>query len=101
MNLLHPHLLLADGQIQFIGGIVFVIALIGIMSFFKDRERQRRHEAVLKALEKGMPVPEVLTPPPAPAVAETHKKRADLIIAGTVNIGVGIGLYLLFAAMGG
>jgi multisubunit Na+/H+ antiporter MnhB subunit len=95
--------LLAESQFGFTAILAFALAVVLITFIFRDLERRRWHETARQAIEKGRPYPEVpglqlegrCTPD------GRHRQRMGLVIGGLVNVGVGIGLYILLATIVG
>ena len=88
--------------------LALVFGLIATSLYFKSKERERWHETVRLALEKGHPIPnmaEALSAPVAEALCarlapeSRHKQRMGLVTGGLVNIAVGIGLYFGLSEM--
>ncbi len=126
LNLLHPmtHLLppgllseFHPGEfVPFMGMMIpivilaLVFGLIATNLYFKSKERERWHETVRLALEKGHPIPnmnEALSAPIEQALTSRlapdsrQKQRMGLVTGGLVNVAVGIGLYFGLSEMPG
>jgi Flp pilus assembly protein TadB len=74
-------------------GILLPIFIVGIVLYFKQRQREALYETVKHFADRGMPVPRELLDPPQPpgqSALGTPRFRAITLI------GVGIGLALLF-----
>jgi hypothetical protein len=66
----------------------------------KNQERERWHETARRALEKGVPVPNMPQPaPPLHFQGSRHRQRMGLITGGLVNVAIGIGVYLGLSAI--
>ncbi|HET9975828.1 MAG TPA: DUF6249 domain-containing protein [Burkholderiaceae bacterium] len=73
--------------------IVMPIAIVAVVLYFKQRQRQALYETVKHFADRGMPVPRELLDPPQPQGASalgTPRFRAITLI------GVGVGLALMF-----
>ena len=90
--------------------LALIFGLIATSLYFRGKERERWHETVRLALEKGHPIPnmnEVLSAPIAQALSARlapecrHRQRMGLVTGGLVNIAVGIGLYYGLSEMPG
>ena len=88
--------------------LALVFGLIATSLYFRGKERERWHETVRLAIEKGHPIPnltESLSAPVADALAarllprSRHRQRMGLVTSGLVNIAVGVGLYFGLAEM--
>jgi hypothetical protein len=105
--LLHP--ILAGSFPQFnavlmipVAAMIFALLVIGIGSYFRSKEDQRRHETARLALEKGQPIP---------GFAESwlrsescnggQKSWIGLMVGGMINVAVGIGLYFMLCSIPG
>jgi hypothetical protein len=83
-----------------------VFAVGGVMGFcgmyFHHQQKKLLHETARLALEKGQPIPPEII---AELSDASHLKTADReqprndIRAGLILVGVGVGLYMFFAAM--
>lgn len=74
-------------------GILLPIFIVGIVLYFKQRQRDALYETVKHFADRGMPVPRELLDPPQPPgqnTLGTPRFRALTLI------GVGIGLILMF-----
>jgi len=79
-----------------VGGTL--VAIAGI--WFHDRERARWHATARLAMEKGQPLPaHPDEEKPLPPTERRHRQRMGLIIAGLVNLGVGVALFLGISAI--
>ncbi len=82
----------------FVLGFAFIVALA--VFYFRNKERERWHATVRLALEKGQPIPFL---PEQPEGADTglgrHRQRMGLIVAGLVNLAVGVALFLGMSAI--
>jgi len=73
--------------------ILLPIFIVGIVLYFKQRQREALYETVKHFADRGMPVPrELLDPPQPPGQSALGSPRFRAITL----IGVGIGLALLF-----
>ena len=88
--------------------LALVFGLVATSLYFRGKERERWHETVRLAMEKGHPIPnltEELSTPIAEALsarlapASRHKQRMGLVTGGLVNIAVGVGLYFGLSEM--
>ena len=88
----------------FVSAILFWVVLAGIIlvpSYFKYMDRQRMHETLRIAFEKGQPVPpELITAlqsniaPRRPSTPESDLRRAVILIATGLGLcGLGYGLW--------
>jgi Domain of unknown function (DUF6249) len=79
--------------------LALVFGLIATTLYFRSKERERWHETVRLALEKGHPIPNMNEELSAQALSarlapeSRHRQRMKLVTGGLVNIAVGIGLY--------
>ena len=80
-------------------GLVAVVAIFAI--YFQNKERERWHETARRAIEKGQPVPLPDPESHTDTRVNRHRKRMGLVVAGLVNLGVGICLYFAFGRIPG
>jgi hypothetical protein len=77
-------------------GFTFLIAVA--VFYFQNKERERWHATARLALEKGQPIPSEHPEMADPGLGR-HRQRMGLIIAGLVNLGVGVALFLGMSAL--
>lgn len=112
MNLFHRlilHPILADSHAPVfyvimvpIGALGFTLLFISVSLYFQNKERQRRHETARIAMEKGQPVPSFAE---VGVFADPRLARQrswiGLLIAGLINVALGIGLYFMLSSIPG
>jgi hypothetical protein len=74
--------------------MLFPIAIVFIVLYFRHRRAQQLHDTVKYLADKGQPIPpELLDPPRTPGVSESARFRAITLIG--VGVGLGLMFYLL------
>ncbi|HEY1765545.1 MAG TPA: DUF6249 domain-containing protein [Opitutaceae bacterium] len=103
MTSLHPILFTLAFYLPPITAITLgLAALVAIIVLhFQNKERARWHETARLAIEKGQSIPLPDPGSQADTRLNRHRKRMGLVIAGLVNLGIGIGLYFGISAIPG
>ena len=82
--------------------ILMPVAIVFIALYFRHQRQVSLHATIKHLADKGMPIPKDLLDPPGQdwnAVDGTRVRRSPLFGAMTV-LGVGVGLMVLFYALG-
>lgn len=81
-----------------LGSLAFAALIVGLVGYFKNLERMRRHETIRLALEKGQPLPADLLnddeSPAAPALGPAARHRDLARGIQWIFVGVGLSLFL-------
>lgn len=76
---------------QGVGGVVLLIAVIGMALLFANQREKRRQELIARFLDKGQEIPPVLLPGPS----QQREMRRGVWLA---SLGIGLGLVLYIAS---
>ena len=80
----------------------FGLLVVGILSYCRNKEDQRRHETARLALERGQPIPGLAVSSLRNDLCNGRQRSwIGLMVGGMINLAVGIGLYLMLCAIPG
>jgi hypothetical protein len=88
------------GGMKQIVAILMPVAIVFIALYFRHQRQVSLHETIKHLADKGMPVPKDLLDPPSPDWAGGGRPRRSPFFGAMTTLGVGVGLVILFYALG-
>ncbi len=83
--------------------VCLVIAgmMVVVILNFQNKERERWHATVRLAMEKGVTIPGMTNPTVQDAQTAREKQRIGFVVAGLVNMAIGVGVFMGLSGMEG